>query len=96
MVAFNVAGPKRTVLVFKAKVARNASKSIVCLCSSGGFRVMSDDRRWWVSHIVVRYEEVRFQQSQRPPTASNLDQNIEMAIPIPDAICRAAAGACSD
>ena len=49
------------------------------------------DRAWWVSHIVVRYQNVQFQASQRSSTECHLDQNIEMAIPIPDAVLRAAA-----
>jgi hypothetical protein len=54
------------------------------------------DRAWWVSHLVVRYENVQFQRSQRPPIEGGLDQAIETAIPIPDAVRRAAARACSD
>jgi hypothetical protein len=62
-------------------------------------QILSDlppDRAWWVSHLVVRYENVQFQRSQPPPTEGRLDQAIETAIPIPDAVRRAAAPACSD
>jgi hypothetical protein len=61
-------------------------------------QILSDlppDRAWWVSHLVVRYENVQF-QPQPPPTEGRLDQAIETAIPIPDAVRRAAAPACSD
>ena len=54
------------------------------------------DRAWRVSHIVVRYQDVQFQTSQRSSTECLLDQDIEMAIPIPDTIRRAAARAWSD
>jgi hypothetical protein len=49
------------------------------------------DRAWWVSHLVVRYQDVQFRRSQLPPSECRLDQDIEASIPIPDAVRRAAA-----
>jgi hypothetical protein len=54
------------------------------------------DRAWWVSHLAVRYQDFQFQMSQRPPSECRLDQDIATAVPIPDAVLRAAAGAWSD
>jgi hypothetical protein len=54
------------------------------------------DRAWWVAHTVVRYEDHRFQMSQFSSSERRLDQDIKTAIPIPDAVRRAAAPACSD
>jgi hypothetical protein len=54
------------------------------------------DRAWWVSHLVVRYEDHQFQLSKNRSTACRLDQSIDMAIQIPDTILRAAARTCSD
>ena len=48
------------------------------------------DRAWWVSHSVVRYQDVQFQRSQLPPSECRLDQSID-SIPIPDSILRAMA-----
>ena len=48
------------------------------------------DRAWWVSHLVVRYQDVQFQRSQLPPSECRLDQSID-SIPIPDSILRAMA-----
>jgi hypothetical protein len=48
------------------------------------------DRAWWVSHLVVRYQDVQFQRSQLPPSECHLDQSID-SIPIPDSILRAVA-----
>jgi hypothetical protein len=48
------------------------------------------DRAWWVSHLVVRYQDVQFQHSIRSSTEGHRDQSIE-SIPIPDSIRRAAA-----
>jgi hypothetical protein len=50
------------------------------------------DRAWWVSHLVVRYQDAQFQMSQLPRSECRLDQDIETAIRIPDAVRRAAAG----
>jgi hypothetical protein len=49
------------------------------------------DRAWWVSHLVVRYENHQFQLSKSRSTECRLDQSIDMAIQIPDTILRAAA-----
>jgi hypothetical protein len=49
------------------------------------------DRAWWVSHLVVRYEDHQFQLSKRRSTECRLDQSIDMAIQIPDTIRHAAA-----
>ena len=49
------------------------------------------DRAWWVSHLVVRYEDHQFQVSKSRSTECRLDQSIDMAIQIPDTILRAAA-----
>src|SRR5262249_49511076 len=49
------------------------------------------DRAWWVSHLVVRYEDHQFQASKSRSTECRLDQSIDMAIQIPDTIRRAAA-----
>jgi hypothetical protein len=49
------------------------------------------DRAWWVSHLVVRYEDHQFQASKSRSTEVHLDQSIDMAIQIPDTIRRAAA-----
>jgi hypothetical protein len=57
------------------------------------FKDLPLDRAWWVSHIVVRYQDHQFQMSQLPPSECRLDQDIETAIPIPDAVRRAAARA---
>jgi hypothetical protein len=51
------------------------------------------DRAWWVSHKVVRYQDAQFQMSQRPRSECRLDQDIEAAIRIPEAVRRAAARA---
>jgi hypothetical protein len=48
------------------------------------------DRAWWVSHLVVRYQDVQFQRSKRCSTGGHRDQSIE-SIPIPDSIRRPAA-----
>jgi hypothetical protein len=47
------------------------------------------DRAWWVSHLVVRYQDHQYEMSQLPP---NRYQSID-SIPIPDAVRRAAARA---
>jgi hypothetical protein len=52
------------------------------------------DRAWWVSHLVVRYEDHQFQASKRRSTVCRLDQSKDMAIQIPDTILRART--CSD
>jgi hypothetical protein len=54
------------------------------------------DRAWWISHKVVRYQDVQFQRSQL-----SADREQRAAVPIsemevPEAIRRAAAGAWSD
>ena len=49
------------------------------------------DRAWWVSHLVVRYQDLQFQMSQLPRSECRHDQSIA-SIPIPDSILRAAAG----
>ena len=49
------------------------------------------DRAWWVSHLVVRYQDVQFRMSQLPSSECRPDQDIETAIRIPDTIRRAAA-----
>jgi hypothetical protein len=54
------------------------------------------DRAWWVSHLVVRYEDHQFQASKSRSTECRLDQSIDLAIQIPDTILRAAARASSD
>ena len=51
------------------------------------------DRAWWVSHLVVRYQDVQFQMSQLPPSECHLDQDIDTAVTVPDAVRRAAARA---
>jgi hypothetical protein len=52
---------------------------------------LPQDRAWWISHRLVRYQEVKFQSSQAPPSGCRLDQDIERAIRIPDAVRRATA-----
>jgi hypothetical protein len=54
------------------------------------------DRAWWVSHLVVRYEDHQFQLSKSRSTECRFDQSIDTAIQIPDTILRAAARASSD
>jgi hypothetical protein len=54
------------------------------------------DRAWWVSHLVVRYEDHQFQLSKSRSTEVHVDQSIDMAIQIPDTMRRAAARRCSD
>jgi hypothetical protein len=49
------------------------------------------DRAWWVSRLVVRYEDHQFQASKSRSTEVHVDQSIDMAIQIPDTIRRAAA-----
>ena len=49
------------------------------------------DRAWWVSPLVVRYEDHQFRLSKSRSTECRLDQSIDMAIQIPDTILRAAA-----
>ena len=49
------------------------------------------DRAWWVSHLVVRYEDHQFQLSKSRSAECRLDQSIDMAIQVPDTIRRAAA-----
>ena len=51
------------------------------------------DRAWWVSHLVVRYQDAQFQMSQLPPSGCRPDEDIETAIRIPEAVRRAAARA---
>ena len=51
------------------------------------------DRAWWVARTVVRYQDAQFQMSQRPRSECRLDQDIEAAIRIPEAVRRAAARA---
>jgi hypothetical protein len=53
------------------------------------------DRAWWVSHLVVRHQDVQFPRSQRPPSEGHPDEAIETAIRIPEAVRRAAANAAS-
>ena len=48
---------------------------------------------WWVAHLVVRYQDVQFQMSQLPPSECHLDQDIDTAVTVPDAVRRAAARA---
>jgi hypothetical protein len=48
------------------------------------------DRAWWVSHLVVGYQDAQFRISQLPPRECH--QSID-SIPIPEAIRRAAARA---
>ena len=50
------------------------------------------DRAWWVSHLVVRYQDAQFQMSQLPRSECRPDEDIETAIPIPEAVRSAAAG----
>ena len=49
------------------------------------------DRAWWVSHLVVRYQDAQLQSSKRRSTEGYCDQTIEASITIPEAVRRAAA-----
>jgi hypothetical protein len=53
---------------------------------------LPSDRAWWISHLVVRYQDVQFQMSQLPRSECRPDEDIETAIRIPDVVRRAAAG----
>jgi hypothetical protein len=50
------------------------------------------DRAWWVSHLVMRYQDVQFQRSQLPPGREyRADVPICEQVEVPEAIRRAAA-----
>jgi hypothetical protein len=50
------------------------------------------DRAWWVSHLVVRYQDVQFQMSQIPHDREyRADVPICEQVEVPEAIRRAAA-----
>jgi hypothetical protein len=54
------------------------------------------DRAWWVSHTVVRYQDVQFQMSQ---LSADREQRVDVPtseMVLPEAIRRAAARASSD
>ena len=44
------------------------------------------DRAWWVSHLVVRYQDAQFQSSKHRSPEGHCDQSIEASITIPEAV----------
>ena len=55
------------------------------------------DRAWWVSHLVVRYQDVQFQRSQLSADREHrVDVPISELVVLPEAVRHAAARASSD